>query len=71
VDVPYSTLHRYVVEQCGFQDARRVTVRRAECAPGELAEVDFGRLGLVFDAETGRRRVADWVFARAFTPVRR
>lgn len=58
VAVPYSTLHRYVVEHCGFQDARRITVRRAECAPGELAEVDFGRLGLVFDPETGRRRVA-------------
>ncbi len=58
VAVPYSTLHRYVVEHCGFQDARRLTVRRAECAPGELAEVDFGRLGLVFDPETGRRRVA-------------
>jgi transposase len=58
VAMPYSTLHRYVVEHCGFQDARRVTVRRAECAPGELAEVDFGRLGLVFDPETGRRRVA-------------
>jgi transposase len=58
VVVPYSTLHRYVSEHCGFQDARRITVRRAECAPGELAEVDFGRLGLVFDPETGRRRVA-------------
>lgn len=58
VTVPYSTLHRYAVEHCGFQDARRITVRRAECAPGELAEVDFGRLGLVFDPETGRRRVA-------------
>jgi hypothetical protein len=43
VAVPYSTLHRYVVEHCGFQDARRITVRRAECVPGELAEVDFGR----------------------------
>ena len=58
VAVPYSTLHRYVALHCGFQDARRITVRRAECAPGELAEVDFGRLGVVFDPETGRRRVA-------------
>jgi len=56
--VPYSSLHRFVVAQCGFQDARRRTVRRAECAPGELAEVDFGRLGLVWDPETKRRRVA-------------
>lgn len=58
VVVPYSSLHRFVVAECGFQDARRLTVRRAECAPGELAEVDFGRLGLVWDPETKRRRVA-------------
>jgi transposase len=58
IAVPYSSLHRYVTEHCGFQDARRLTVRRAECAPGELAEVDFGRLGLVWDPEAQRRRVA-------------
>lgn len=58
VAVPYSSLHRFVVAQCGFHDARRLTVRRAECEPGALAEVDFGRLGLVWDAETKKRRVA-------------
>jgi transposase len=30
----------------------------AECEPGELAEIDFGRLGLVADPERGGRRVA-------------
>ncbi len=57
VEVPYSSLHRFATRACGFQDARRLTVRVAECAPGELAEVDFGRLGLVLDPATGRRRV--------------
>jgi transposase len=57
VDVPYSSLHRFAVDQCGFADRRRFTVRRADVAPGELAEVDFGRLGLVWDPETERRRV--------------
>jgi transposase len=56
VRVPYSSLHRFASRHCGFQDRRRVTVRVAECAPGELAEVDFGRLGLVRDPETGRSR---------------
>ena len=28
----------------------------AECEPGEMAEVDFGRLGLIRDPESGRRR---------------
>ncbi len=58
VVIPYSSLHRYATEHCGFADRRRITVRCAECAPGELAEVDFGRLGLVWDPESQRRRVA-------------
>ena len=58
VTVPYSSLHRFAVRHCGFQDARRLTVRLADTAPGELAEIDFGRLGLVPDPETGRQRVA-------------
>jgi len=57
VDVPYSSLHRFAAKHCGFADARRVTVRVADVAPGEVAEVDFGRLGLVPDPETGQRRV--------------
>lgn len=57
IDVPYSSLHRFAVKYCGFSDRRRLTVRVAPCEPGELAEVDFGRLGLVFYPETGRRRV--------------
>ncbi len=57
IRVPYSSLHRFATQHCGFQDRRRVTVRVAEVAPGELAEVDFGRLGLVWDPEAGRRRV--------------
>jgi len=58
VRVPYSTLHRFAVKHCGFSDGRRVTVRKADCEPGELAEIDFGRLGLIPDPKTGRRRTA-------------
>jgi transposase len=57
VAVSYSSLHRFAARHCGFQDRRRLTVRVADVAPGELAEVDFGRLGLVPDPESGRRRV--------------
>ena len=53
VEVPYSSLHRFAVRHCGFGDSRRVTVRVADVAPGELAEVDFGRLGRVPDPVTG------------------
>jgi hypothetical protein len=57
LEVPYTSLHRFAVKHCGFQERNRITVRVAEVEPGELAEVDFGRLGLVADPETGNRRV--------------
>lgn len=47
VSVPYSSLHRFAVKHCDFGTRGRITVRMAEVAPGELAEIDFGRLGLV------------------------
>lgn len=56
--VPYSSLHRFVVKHCAFGAAGRITVRMAPTAPGEVAEIDFGRLGLVHDPATNRRRAA-------------
>jgi hypothetical protein len=55
--VPYSSLHRFAVHHCGFGERQRLTVRMAESAPGEVAEVDFGRLGLVPYPPSGGRRV--------------
>lgn len=56
IEVPYSTLHRFAVRHCGFADRRRITVRVVSCDPGEVGEVDFGELGLVWDPEDERRR---------------
>lgn len=56
VFVSYSALHRFAVRECGF-GAQAATVRMADVAPGELAEVDFGRLGVVYDSEAQRNRV--------------
>jgi transposase len=56
VDVTYSTLYRYAREALGF-GGPKVTVRMAETEPGEVAQVDFGRMGLVFDPESGKNRV--------------
>ena len=58
VEVPYTSLHRFAVKYCGFSDRRRLTIRLPECQPGEVAQVDFGRLGLIPDPESGRKRVA-------------
>src|SRR3954447_7133655 len=56
VRVPYRTLHRFAVERCGFRTGRGTTVRVADGEPGVECQVDFARLGLLSDPETGRRR---------------
>jgi transposase len=56
VTVSYSALYRYARDEFGF-GGQKVTVRMAETEPGEVAQVDFGRMGMVFDPETARQRV--------------
>ena len=56
VDVSYSSVYRYAVEQFGLARSR-LTLRRAEVSPGELAEVDFGQLGKIYDPESDRKRL--------------
>jgi len=65
VVVPYRTLHRFAGEQCGF-GAKRITLRVADGKPGVECQIDFGRLGLMHDPDTGRRRA---VHALIFTAV--
>lgn len=56
VAVSYSALYRYARDEFGF-GSQKVTVRMADTEPGEVAQVDFGRMGMVFDPETGKQRV--------------
>jgi transposase len=56
VRVPYRTLHRYAVARCGF-GRRQPTVRVNDGEPGGELQVDFGRMGLICDPATGKRRV--------------
>jgi transposase len=58
VVVPQRTVHRYALEVLGVGRGRGVTVRVADGVPGDELQVDFGRMGLVFDPATGRNRVA-------------
>ena len=53
----YSSLHRFVARR-NWRGRSRSTVRMEDTPPGEVAELDFGRLGLIQDPETGRRRTA-------------
>ncbi len=65
VVVPYRTLHRFCVACCGFGRSA-ATVRVADGDPGVECQLDFARMGLIGDPETGRRRV---VHALIFTAV--
>jgi hypothetical protein len=59
VVVPRRTVQRYAAEMCGAGRKPASTVRVNDGEPGDECQVDFGRLGLVFDADTGRRRVCN------------
>jgi transposase len=56
VAVAYTTLRRYV-RQAGLWKQPRSTVRMAPTAPGEVAEMDFGKLGTLINPVTGKRQV--------------
>jgi transposase len=56
VRVKYTTLRRFVAQE-GLGRPPKTTVRMAETAPGELAEMDFDKLGPLVDPATGKRRV--------------
>ena len=53
--VSYQSLRRFVQKR-NWRRSSKVTVRMEDTPPGEVVEVDFGRLGLIHDPETGRRR---------------
>ena len=54
VSVSYSSLRRYVRET-GLGKPAPATLRMANWPPGEVAEMDFGRLGSIIDAESGKK----------------
>lgn len=63
--VSYSSLRRFVARR-GLSAGKGATVRMADTRPGEVAEMDFGRLGLMRDPATGRRRLA-WAMVIVLT----
>ena len=67
VVVAHRTLHRFCVERTDYRGrCARETVPVADGEPGVECQIDFARMGLIHDPETGRRRV---VHALIFTAV--
>jgi transposase len=63
---PYRTLHRFCTQRCGFGRGGATTVRVADGEPGVEWQIDFAKMGLVYDPGSGRRRVTH---ALIFTAV--
>ncbi len=55
ITVSYTTLRRFV-RRAGLSKGAKSTVRMADWPAGEAAEMDFGRLGMLLDRATGKRR---------------
>lgn len=53
--VTYATLCRWAHDELGWRE-RKPTVRVDDPEPGQEAQVDFGKMGMVADAATGRLR---------------
>ena len=66
VVVPERTVQRFIATEFGPRRGQGATVRVADGEPGHELQVDFGRLGLLHDAVTGKRRVCH---ALIFTAV--
>jgi len=67
VAAPHRTLHRFCVQRAGYRGrSARDTVRVADGTPGEECQIDFPKMGLLYDPSAGRRRA---VHALIFTAV--
>ncbi len=55
VEVSYPSLYRFVSVHIGLPS--KTTVRMADTEPGEVAEVDFGRLGFIYDPQAEKKRL--------------
>ena len=55
-EVSYTSLRRFIQHRNWGRRRNLGTVRMEDTAPGEVVELDFGRLGLIHDPGTGRRR---------------
>ena len=63
--ISYSALYRWLNRR-NWQGRQTGTVRMGPSIPGEVAELDFGRLGYILDQETGRRQ-AVWALLVVLT----
>jgi len=59
VEASYDTLRRYAMQELGWRK-KASTIRLEDPPAGQEAQVDFGKMGMISDAEAGRQRML-WV----------
>ena len=62
--VSYPSLRRFILKR-NWRRRSQTTVRMEDTPPGEVAEADFGRLGMITDPATGRRQAVWALIHRA------
>lgn len=62
----YDTLRRFAMKELGWRK-KAPTVRLADTAPGQVAQVDFGRMGMFTDATGKLRRLHALIVTLAFS----
>jgi transposase len=56
VEASYGTLRRYAIQELGWRQ-KEPTIRLEDPPAGQEAQVDFGKMGMMVDPETGRKRM--------------
>jgi transposase len=56
VEASYDTLRRYAIQELGWRQ-KEPTIRLEDPPAGQEAQVDFGKMGMIVDTETGRQRM--------------
>jgi len=56
VEASYDTLRRYVIQELGWGQ-KESTIRLEDPPAGQEAQVDFGKMGMIVESETGRKRM--------------
>jgi transposase len=56
VEASYDTLRRYVIQELGWRQ-KEPTILLEDPPAGQEAQVDFGKMGMMVDSQTGRKRL--------------
>ena len=63
ITASYTSFKRFASEKKLGEDKKR-TITRIELPPGQETQIDYGKMGLLYDKKTGRKRVVNGFLAK-------